>query len=556
MTHPMPDETTSQPPKRMTTAEAAALAQKADQNASAALRVAQGADDMVAAMSEKITDLDTRLQDIGNTAITTSTDADLTAFTTRDMVDGRIHEALQPLHDEVHEIRQRTPLTSATGNLNSILARLEDAEQKVAAASPDMLTQMVAANLHPTMSNLRRRITQLEAEHEASPAADTLAEDALADQIESQVDRKLAAMFEAAGLTPARLAGLTQEFDALTRQLDDLRQYARSLDGRVPLDGQPLPDSAAGVRATLRPTVSTEEFIGGTGAQRKVLELMRLVPAIGKEKEANLGERGGRFKFRGIDDAMDAVGHGMRQVGLILSTEILDDSTTVTPVTNSGVNNKGEAYSKTLVWTTSKVTVRYTFTDPEDGSTHPMEMVGEGRDVSDKSTSKAASMALKYGLFQALMVPVTGLDDSDDAPPQVQESTTVGREATTSSRQPPGPAPYGTLPGDVTAQERTPEQRAQRAGEALKALRNVHLVQPSEREARVLQIMHRVRAEGLLAFEIEGATLDHHGKAAMATLRYDAQKSTSGTPTTDHRASAEPPDQDGSNYGETGGYGG
>jgi len=52
---------------------------------------------------------------------------------------------------------------------------------------------------------------------------------------------------------------------------------------------------------------------------------------------------------------------------------------------------------------------------------------------------------------------------------------------------------------------------------------------------------------------VDGSTLDQHGKATMATLLQQSDQAKQGDPY-DHRASTEPPDQDGSNYGETGGY--
>jgi ERF superfamily len=466
----MPDQNSTPATKRMTTAEVAALAQDIDGRL----------DDL----SATVTDIGTRLQDIGQAGHPEAGGA--SGWLTRDQLTQHVHEALVPLHDEMHELRKQTPLTPPAGNLASILARLEDAERKVAGVDTNGLVATVAQQLHPTLSELRRRLDELEHRehgHDPDPVSATLAEDHMADQIEHQVDRKLAAMFEEAGLTPARLAGLANE-------VDDLREYVRSLDGRVPVG------AAAAV---------------SNGAAKKVLLLMRTVTHIGKEKEAILGNKGGRFNFRGVDDAMDAVGHAMRDVGLILGTRILDRETTLTPVTQKGTDN-GKAWERTVVWATSVVTAQYTFTDPDDGSTHVFEMVGEGRDSSDKSTSKATSMALKYGLFQALMIPVTGLDDADDAPPQQMVNQRAAEHATTQEAKPPQQS---------LISQRTEEQRALRAAEALKALGNVHRLEGGRQAQydRLVAIMNRVNQEGLLGYGIEGSTLDQHGKAALATLQ-------------------------------------
>jgi len=480
MTHPMPDQTDTPPTKRMTTAEVAALTQQLDGRL----------DDL----SAVVTDLATQVQDRA-TAHGELRDEMMRRLSgvrsgdapDRDQVDARIHEALAPLHQEVHELRGTT--LAAVGSpdspkLAAILARLEDVERKAATVDVDGLTAQVAQSMHPTMSNLRQRITELEADREAGQAAQadpvsyTLAEDALADQIQAAVDRTVQALMVADDNARKRL-------EWVTSQLSELWSAISTVDVAAP---------------TVPPQV------GGQGAARKVLQLMRMVPHIGKEKEANLGEKGGRFKFRGVDDAMDAVGHAMREVGVILGTEVLKDETTQNAITKAGENNQGRRYENTVVWTTSKLTVRYTFTDPDDGSTHSLEMVGEGRDASDKSTSKAASMALKYGLFQALMIPVTGLDESDASPPQRMEQERV--QQTTTSAAP-------------KQAEQTAQDKSARAIDALGAIRNVYRVEggPQAQYNRLVQIMNQVKGEGLLEVTVEGSTLNQHGQAAMRTLQ-------------------------------------
>lgn len=515
MTHPMPDqETTPEPPKRMTTAEAAKTAQDA-------MALAASVTEDVERLDEKLTELDQRMRDAADTTVDPSAglvDADGKPVVTRDQVDSRIHEALEPLHQEVHELRQKGTLTpESKGSLAGVLARLEDVERRTAAVDVNGITTKVAQELHPTLSEIRGRLAAVEDMAKAmdgDPVSHTLAEDALADQLDGLVDRKLAAMFKAAGLTPARLANLTREFD-------ELRQHVATLTFE------------AGA-AVVTPK--------GTGAAKKVLQLMKLVTHIGKERQADMGT-GGKFRFRGIDEAMDAVGHAMREVGVILSPEVLKDETTTNAVTKKGDGRNGP-YESTVLWTTTKLTMRYTFVDPEDGSTHPIEMVGEGRDASDKSTSKAGSMAFKYALLQALCIPVNGLDDSDAAPPQYVEQH---REPAPS--QPQAPA---SQPSSNTDQRANDQARAQRAGEALAAIRNVYRVEggPQAQYNRLVQIMNQVKREGLLEFAIEGSTLNQHGEAAMRTLQ-------APPPPDDARASfapPEPPDQDGSNYGEAGGY--
>lgn len=522
----MPDQTDTptddQPTKRMTTAEAAKTAQVAAQNASAALRVAQGADDMVAAVSEQVTDLGQRVRDreVAHAELRDEVMQRLAGITvdpadvidaegkpalTRDQVDSRIHEALAPLHDEVHALRSKGTLTpESASSLTGILARLETAERAVAGTSVTGITGAVVQEIHPILAELRKRVTSLEEDvsSQGNPISVTLAEDHLSDQVQAQVERALTNLSGVSETNTARADQLVRDFADLgqyvDRQLDDVRQHLATHGTRVVAA---LPDTTAGVRSVLQGGSTSN----GLGAPRKVLALMRMVTHLGKERQADMGQ-GGKFKFRGIDEAMDAVGHAMREVGLILSPEVLKEEGTSNAVTKKGNGDRGP-YESTVLWTTTKLTMRYTFVDPEDGSTHTIEMVGEGRDASDKSTSKAGSMAFKYALLQALCIPVNGLDDSDASPPQVMEN----------ERSTP---PAQQRPQQQATPERTAQQAAGRAAEALTALRNVYRVDGGAQAQynRVVEIMNRVKREELLEFVLEGSTLSQHGHAVLATL--------------------------------------
>lgn len=129
-----------------------------------------------------------------------------------------------------------------------------------------------------------------------------------------------------------------------------------------------------------------------------MVAVMRQVYELGKDKTAD--EKIGGYSFRSIDAAMNAVGIALRNVGVLPGTQVLD--------------HKSERYvasGKTV--TSVSITIRYTFTHPEDGSVHAFEMVGEGRDNGDKATSKAEAMAFKYALLQGLCIPTRGLPESD-----------------------------------------------------------------------------------------------------------------------------------------------
>ena len=106
-----------------------------------------------------------------------------------------------------------------------------------------------------------------------------------------------------------------------------------------------------------------------------------------------------RFNFRTVDDTVATVNAAMTKHGVTLVPEVLS----CTPTTIA--DDKGRNV------TTVHVMVAYTFF-AEDGSSVQAVMAGEGRDLGDKATSKALSMALKYALFQVLLIP-TGDPDPD-----------------------------------------------------------------------------------------------------------------------------------------------
>lgn len=309
---------------------------------------------------------------------------------------------------------------------------------------------------------------------------------------------------------------------------DEVRQL---IDGRLVEALQPIEKTIVGLARRTQNAEGEVQALaasrpGGVpavklrGAQHKVLQLMRLVANIGKEKEAVLGDRGGRFMYRGIDDAMDAVGHAMREVGLIYSPEILDKQITQNTGRSESTYN-GKTTIRDTIYTTVIITARYTFIDPDDGSTHPVEMVGEGRDGGDKATSKAAAMAMKYALLHGLMIPVEGMPDSDAENPQLTSERVEDRTPTRASREAyeaaPDNLPHPPPPSDPVG-DNAKRSRHERAVNALTALRSLDRVPAEERAGRLGAIRNQIEQEGLGPYEIEGSTLRAWGVAVGRTL--------------------------------------
>lgn len=127
-----------------------------------------------------------------------------------------------------------------------------------------------------------------------------------------------------------------------------------------------------------------------------IIGVMADIGAIGKDKKN--AQQG--FKYRGVDDVMNALQPVMVQHGLFVVPEIIDQKREERQ-TNRGGN---------LIY--SVCTVRYTFY-AKDGSSVQCVVVGEGMDSGDKATNKAMSIAFKYACFQVFCIPTEEMKDPD-----------------------------------------------------------------------------------------------------------------------------------------------
>lgn len=261
----------------------------------------------------------------------------------------------------------------------------------------------------------------------------------------------------------------------------------------------------------------------------KLLELMREVDHIAKTKTAKGG--GMNYKFRGIDDAQNAVGSAMRKIGLLMQTEVIDWQYTQMPV--DGFDDKGR--EKTTVWSTSRVTMNYTFVSPDDGSTFSFSMIGEGRDAGDKSGSKAASTACKYALFQALMVPLE-VDESDDDNPvmerqrdfsgQSQQSQSHGG---TESKVESGPHYNPAMDSSSMAGADVEETLMQKAAQAAHYLRQAQ-GQPAEVALKAIKgTKERIAVLEIGSFKVDGVLLDDLVNTALQNVNQALAVRTGGT---------------------------
>lgn len=116
------------------------------------------------------------------------------------------------------------------------------------------------------------------------------------------------------------------------------------------------------------------------------------------------------FRYRGIDDAMNALYPVLAKHGLFLVPEVLEQHREERS-TKSGGN---------LIYSILKV--RYTMY-ASDGSSVSAVVIGEGMDSADKSSNKALAAAMKYAIFQMFCIPTE--DQRNDDPDRVTPPESV-----------------------------------------------------------------------------------------------------------------------------------
>lgn len=179
-------------------------------------------------------------------------------------------------------------------------------------------------------------------------------------------------------------------------------------------------------------------------AEKNVTQALAAVMAEvrGVGKDGFHDAPGAKFKFRGIDAIVNAVGPAMRNHGVIVTPQLVD-------VTRRDVStSQGKASRETCV------IVKYIFTGP-DGTTLETIVPGEAMDSADKGTAKAMSVAFRIALLQALCLP------TDDADP---DSHHYERGHQQQSSQPPQQRSNGQQQRPAQAAQETPVEPPPAAG--------------------------------------------------------------------------------------------
>ena len=140
------------------------------------------------------------------------------------------------------------------------------------------------------------------------------------------------------------------------------------------------------------------------GIYKAITGVMADVGAVGKN---GLNRQQG-FKFRSIDDVMNALHPAMVKNKVFIVPEILEQTREVKTM-KSGAE---------LMFSLCKI--KYTFF-AEDGSFVEAVVIGEGMDSGDKATNKAMAIAYKYACFQVFCIPTEEMADPDRECPEMED---------------------------------------------------------------------------------------------------------------------------------------
>ena len=147
--------------------------------------------------------------------------------------------------------------------------------------------------------------------------------------------------------------------------------------------------------------MTTKQTTGGELIYELMPKIMAEVPSIAKDrKNAQQG-----YGFRGIDDVYNALNGILAKHQVFMSAEVLKVDREERPSKSGGI------------MAFVQVHVRYRFIAP-DGSWVTTDALGEGMDSGDKATPKAMSVAQKYALFQAFLIPTADPKDVENDNPE------------------------------------------------------------------------------------------------------------------------------------------
>lgn len=402
-------------------------------------------------------------------------------------------------------------LSALADFVNELAGKVDTTSGSTGAADPR--TEQTLQAIGQDLQGLTERLHKLETAEPAGDNGGTAAEHLT--EVAQHLEQELGSLGRAVDTLTGRVAELDAQpqaaegADGFTERWNQVaRDMEKALEGhRAFIRHAVGPLSERLDRLETRPVAALGEVVELTTPVPKVysamVDVMREVREVGKN---GTGPReAGSYGYRKLDDAVDAVGAALRQVGILLvPVEVISHEIRQTVV---------PAGEGSRTWTTATVTVRWRYIHPEDGSSQDVVMSGEGRDMGDKATGKANSNAWKNALVQSLNIPVQGLPEVEDEHPVIGagQGPAEQRPPQQQAQRPPQAeqpqaAQSGALPLDVAAHR------------AAQALKNLGAVPPAERRAKFEEISAYAGKYDLLRFVVDGVQLGALILATGATI--------------------------------------
>lgn len=145
---------------------------------------------------------------------------------------------------------------------------------------------------------------------------------------------------------------------------------------------------------------------------------------VGKSRE----NQEQRFKFRGIDDILNALAAPMVNANLIVLPNVEERKEVV---------HEQQDGNRIKRFTRVSLNIRFQFVSSVDGSAINARIQSEASDHSDKATNKAISFAMKYAYISVFNIPVVGAEDGDFESPGNEAADSRPPSGATAERQQP-----------------------------------------------------------------------------------------------------------------------
>lgn len=190
----------------------------------------------------------------------------------------------------------------------------------------------------------------------------------------------------------------------------------------------------------------------GTGEIYRVIpKIMAEIGAIQKNKT---NTQGFAFKYRGIDDVYNAAQSVFAKHGVFTMLRQIDRHDSIRPTKNGSIFHAIINFEVRFI--------------ASDGSSESAFVPGEAMDSGDKASNKCMSIAHKYALLTALMIPTEDMPDPDSERPEVKEP------ARQQARPAPAKSPVMPAPKSPTTLDAPKWEPTTAHMEELKAAQGMH----------------------------------------------------------------------------------